>query len=149
VHEKEMKARMPNPYYITFEVPEELSKATLEAIRIARTSGKLRKGVNEAIKSIERGKAQLVAIATDVQPPEIVAVLPTISDERKIPYVFVPSKSELGDAAGITVASAAVAIEEPGEAKSYVEEIAKKIGELRSKTIAPPAPMRKTEEETK
>lgn len=142
---KEMKARMPNPYYVTFEVPEELSKATLEAIRIARTSGKLRKGVNEAIKSIERGKAQLVAIATDVQPPEIVAVLPTISDERKIPYVFVPSRADLGEAAGINVSSAAVAIEEPGEAKSYVEEITKKINEIRSKTItAPPSP-KKTE----
>jgi len=139
---------MPNPYYASFEVPEELSKATLEAIRIARTSGKVKKGVNETIKSIERGQAKLVAIAKDVDPPEIVVVLPTIADERKVPYVFVPSKRDLGEAAGINVPSAAVTIEEPGEAKSYVEEITKKINEIRSTTLAAP-PSGKVEAKSK
>jgi len=142
------EGKMPNPHYATFEVPEELSKATLEAIRIARTSGKVKKGVNESIKSIERGQAKLVAIAKDVDPPEIVVVLPAISDERKIPYVFVPSKRDLGEAAGINVPSAAVTIEEPGEAKSYVEEITKKINEIRSTTLTT-LPPGKSETRTK
>ena len=122
---------MPNPYYVTFEPPEELVKATLEAIRLARTSGKIRKGVNEVIKSIERGQAKFVAISTDVDPPEIVAFLPTLCDEKKIPYMFVPSKEQLGEVAGIAVAASSVSVIDPGDAKGYLDEIIKKIQEIR------------------
>ena len=82
----------PKPYYVNFEVPEELMKATLEVVRMARESGKIRKGVNEVIKSIERGQARFVVIAMDVDPPEIVAFLPTLCDERKIPTSSWPRK---------------------------------------------------------
>ncbi|HIQ29757.1 MAG TPA: 50S ribosomal protein L7ae [Candidatus Caldiarchaeum subterraneum] len=122
---------MPNPYYVTFEPPEELVRATLEAIRLARTSGRIRKGVNEVIKSIERGQAKFVAISTDVDPPEIVAFLPALCDEKKIPYMFVPSKEQLGEVAGIAVAASSVSVVDPGDAKGYLDEIIKKIQEIR------------------
>jgi len=124
---------MPNPYYVTFTPPEELTKATLEAVRLARSSGKIRKGVNEVIKSIERGLAKFVVISTDVDPPEIVAFLPALCDEKKIPYMFVPSKAQLGEMAGIAVPASAVSVTEPGEAKGYLEEIIKKVAEIRQK----------------
>ena len=122
---------MPNPYYVTFQPPEELTRATLEAVRLARVSGKIRKGVNEVIKSIERGQAKFVVISMDVDPPEIVAFLPTLCDERKIPYMFVPSKEQLGEVAGINVAASSVAIIDPGDAKGYLDEIVKKVNEIR------------------
>ena len=37
----------------------------LEAVEIARTTGKLKKGANEATKAVERGTAKLVVIAAD------------------------------------------------------------------------------------
>jgi len=86
----------PKPYYVNFEVPEDLMKATIEVVKMARETGRIRKGVNEVIKSIERGQAKFVVIAMDVDPPEIVAFLPTLCDERKIPYIFVTSKKDLG-----------------------------------------------------
>ncbi|MEM2096530.1 MAG: 50S ribosomal protein L7Ae [Candidatus Caldarchaeum sp.] len=123
---------MPNPYYQSFNPPQELVKATLEAVRLARTSGKIRKGVNEVIKSIERGQARFVVIATDVDPPEIVAFLPTLCEEKKISYTFVGSKAQLGEVAGLGVPASSVAITDPGEAKGYLDEIAKKIQEIKS-----------------
>ncbi len=125
---------MPNPskpYYVNFDVPEELMKATLEVVKLARETGKIRKGVNEVIKSIERGQAKFVVIAMDVDPPEIVAFLPTLCDERKIPYTFVASKRELGEAAGLQVAASSVSIIEPGDAKDFMDEIIKKVAEIR------------------
>ncbi|MEM0349479.1 MAG: 50S ribosomal protein L7Ae [Candidatus Caldarchaeum sp.] len=122
---------MPNPYYQTFTPPEELVTASLEAVRLARTSGKIRKGVNEVIKAIERGQAKFVLIATDVDPPEIVAFLPTLCEERKISYIFVNSKSQLGEVAGLSVPASSVAVVDPGEAKGYIEEIVKKIQEIK------------------
>lgn len=117
--------------YVKFQVPKELSDKVLQAIESARNTGKIRKGTNETTKSIERGAAQLVAIAEDVEPEEIVMHLPALCEEKKIQYVYVPSKLELGRAAGIDVGSAAISIVEVGEAKDLLKEIVKKIEEIK------------------
>ena len=118
------------PFYVRFEVPKEVAEAAYEALKIASESGKIRKGTNEATKSIERGRAKLVLIAENVEPPEIVAHLPLLCDERKAPYVYVPDKRKIGDALGIMVSSAAAAIEEEGDAENLVKEIVSKLQEI-------------------
>ncbi len=95
----------------------------LEVIEIARETGKIRKGVNETTKAVERGSEKLVIIADDVDPKEIVMHLRPLCDEKKIPLVSVPSKSELGRAAGIDVPTASVVILEAGEAKKKLDDI--------------------------
>jgi len=119
------------PIYVRFEVPKELADRAYEAVEVARDTGKLRKGTNEATKAIERKHAVLVVIAEDVEPAEIVAHLPPLCDEKGVPYVYVPSKRELGAAAGIDVPSAAIAIAEAGEASSTVKDIIERIKELK------------------
>ncbi len=126
---------MSKPFYVRFEVPPELAEKAYEALRKAReTGGKIKKGTNEVTKAVERGLAKLVIIAEDVDPPEIVAHLPLLCDEKKIPYVYVPSKKKLGEAAGIEVAAASACIIEPGGAKDLMEEIIKQVNEIRAKT---------------
>jgi large subunit ribosomal protein L7Ae len=66
-----------------------------------------------------------------VEPPEIVAHLPLLCEERNIPYIFVPDKSQLGLSSGIDVISAAVSIVEPGNSVDLVEDIIKKVEELK------------------
>jgi len=121
---------MAKPSYVKFEVPKELAEKALEAVEIARDTGRIRKGTNETTKAVERGQAKLVIIAEDVDPEEIVAHLPPLCEEKEIPYIYVPSKKELGAAAGIEVPAASVAIIEPGKARELVEEIASKVREL-------------------
>ncbi|ALV62047.1 50S ribosomal protein L7 [Thermococcus litoralis DSM 5473] len=121
---------MAKPSYVKFEVPKELAEKALEAVEIARDTGRIRKGTNETTKAVERGQAKLVIIAEDVDPEEIVAHLPPLCEEKEIPYIYVPSKKELGAAAGIEVPAASVAIIEPGKARELVEEIAMKVREL-------------------
>ncbi|RLJ09924.1 MAG: 50S ribosomal protein L7ae [Candidatus Aenigmatarchaeota archaeon] len=117
--------------YVKFEVPKELVSKTYEAVTIAKTTGKVKKGVNETTKTIERGLAKLVVIATDVQPEEIVMHLPVLCEEKKVPYTYVPSKEELGKAAGIEVPTSSVAIAEEGDAKKLIDEIISKVNELK------------------
>ena len=121
---------MAKPSYVKFEVPQELAEKALEAVEVARDTGRIRKGTNETTKAVERGQAKLVIIAEDVDPEEIVAHLPPLCEEKEIPYIYVPSKKELGAAAGIEVPAASVAIIEPGKARELVEEIATKVREL-------------------
>jgi len=98
-------------------------KEILEVIEAARETGKIRRGVNEVTKSVERGEAKVVVFAEDVDPPEIVMHLPALCDEKKIPYVKVPSKVELGRAAGIDVGTTAVAVADAGEAKKTLADV--------------------------
>jgi len=121
---------MAKPSYVKFEVPSELAEKALEAVEVARDTGRIRKGTNETTKAIERGQARLVVIAEDVDPEEIVAHLPPLCEEKEIPYIYVPSKKELGAAAGLEVPAASVAIIEAGKARELVEDIATKVKEL-------------------
>ena len=118
---------MPKPVYVKFEMPKELADKTYELVELARDGGKIRKGTNETTKTIERGKAKLVLIAEDVSPPEVVAHLPLLCDERKAAYVYVPEKQRIGEALGLTVGSAAAAIEETGDSDKLVAEIVEKL----------------------
>jgi len=124
---------MSKPFYVKFTVPNELADAAYEALQVARDTGKINKGTNEATKAIERGTAKLVYIAEDVQPPEVVAHLPLLCEERKTPYIFVPSKLKLGDSSGLEVGSAAVCIVEPGDAADLVKDIVSKLDALKIK----------------
>ena len=109
---------------MVFEAPKEMIDKVYEAIEEAKATGKLRKGTNEATKALEKGQAKLVAIAKDVNPPEITMHIPLIAEEKNVPCVQVPSKEELGAAAGIDVPTGCVAIIVEGEAKQLIKQIA-------------------------
>lgn len=102
---------------------EGLSNRALEAVEIARTTGKLKKGTNEVTKAIERGTAKLVVVAKDVSPPEVTMHLPLLGKEKGIPVVEVPSKEELGAAAGLSVPAVSIAVVVEGDAKNLIKEI--------------------------
>jgi len=122
---------MAKPIYVRFEVPKDLADKVYEVVEAARDSGKLRKGTNEVTKAIERKQAMLVVIAEDVEPAEVVAHLTPLSDEKGIPYVYVPSKRELGAAAGLDVGTSAIAIAEAGQATPVVREIVERVKQLK------------------
>ena len=107
------------------EVSKELQEKAYEAIEVAKKTGKLKKGVNEVTKVVERGQAKLVIIAKDVNPPEIIMHLPVLCKEKQIPIVLVSSKEELGAAAGLSVQTSSVAIIKEGDAKDLIKDLTK------------------------
>ena len=122
---------MGKPYYVKFETPEDLVNPILEALRVAATSGKVKKGTNEATKAIERGTSKLIIIAEDVEPPEVVAHLPILCEEQGAAFVFVPTKQELGNSLGIEITSAAAAILDAGDAQHIVDQIIATIAKIK------------------
>jgi len=110
--------------YQKFEPGESLAEQTYNAIEKANDTGKVVIGTNEEVtKAIERNEADLVILASDVSPEEIVMHIPALADEKDIGYTFVPEKEELGLAAGINVQSAAIAITSVGQAGDDVDDI--------------------------
>ncbi len=122
---------MAKPGFMKFEVSKELVNKVLEAVTIAKTTGKVRKGVNETTKAIERGIAKLVVMAEDVTPEEVLMHLPILCEEKQVPYAYVPLKMELGKASGIDVPTSSVAIIEEGDSKKLISEIAEKTNALK------------------
>lgn len=122
---------MAKAYYVKFQVPEDLVSPIYEALRVAQQSGKVKKGTNEVTKAIERGISKLVIIAEDVEPPEVVAHLPILCEERGAAYAFVPSRQDLGKALGIDVTSAAAAIIDAGDAQHIVDQIIASLSQIK------------------
>ncbi len=114
--------KMARPIYVRFETPKELQDKILSAIEIARETGKVRKGTNEVTKVVERGDVKFVVIAEDVNPPEIVAHLPLLCEEKGILYGYVASKNDLGKRLGIKSA-ASVGVMDFGKAEEMFKEI--------------------------
>lgn len=108
-------------------VPKEVSDRALEAVRMAKQGGSVKKGVNEVTKSVERNLATLVVVAEDVEPKEVVMHIPALCEQKKIPLVYVPTKQEIGNAVGINVPCSAIAIEKAGQAEHIVKEVIAKI----------------------
>ncbi|OGS62781.1 MAG: 50S ribosomal protein L7ae [Euryarchaeota archaeon RBG_19FT_COMBO_69_17] len=121
---------MAKPMYVRFETPKDLTDKLYQAIELAKESGKIRKGTNEVTKLVERGDAQFVVMAEDVQPEEILAHMPLLCEEKGVPYGYVPSKQELGVAAGLGKATASMAILDGGKAKPLLDDLASKLRAL-------------------
>jgi len=113
-----------------YEVPKELTEDAYDALELARDTGKIKRGSNEATKTVERGQAKLVYLAKDVQPEEVIAHLPILCKEKGTPFIFVPSKEELGVSAGLEVPTASVAVVKPGKAAAKLKEIIEKLQAL-------------------
>ncbi len=122
---------MAKAMYVKFDVPKEIADKAYEALEIARDTGKIGKGTNEVTKAMERGNTKLVLIAEDIDPPEIAAHMPVLAEEKEIPYVYIPTKDELGEAAGLNVGTASACIIDAGEAEDLINEIVEKVEELK------------------
>lgn len=124
--------------YVKFEVSNDVVSKTYEALQLAKQTGTVRKGANEVTKSVERGLASFVVIAGDVEPEEVVIHLPSLCEQKKIPYSYVPSKVDLGKSIGLNVPCTALAVENAGTAASAIKDITSKItGTSSSNTTAP------------
>ena len=116
--------------YVNYETPADLEERALDALEVARDTGSVKKGTNETTKAVERGNAQLVFVAEDVSPEEIVMHLPELAEEKGIPVIFVETQDDVGHAAGLEVGSAAAAVVSAGDASDDIEDIAEKVEEL-------------------
>lgn len=138
--------------YVKFEVSNEVVSKTYEALQLVRQSGKIRKGANEVTKSVEQGLASFVVIAGDVDPEEVVVHIPKLCEQKKIPFSYVPSKTELGKSIGLNVPCTAIAVENAGSADHNIKDIISKvtgIGASEKKAAAAEAAKKQNPEEKK
>ena len=128
--------------YVKFSVPEDLKNLQADVVSKISKSGKIKVGINEVTKMVERNTAKLVLIAEDITPAEIVMHLPIICKEKNIAFSYVSTKEELGKVSGIN----AITIVDEGVLKKEFSALISKIEELsggKSKAEDKPKPAEK------
>lgn len=91
---------------------------------------------NEATKTLNRGICEFIILTADVEPIEIVLHLPLLCEDKNVPYVFLPSKTALGRACGVSrpVIAASVTTNEARELNSQIQAV--KVSEPRARERA-------------
>jgi len=109
-----------------------LSKTILDIVAQAGNYKQLKKGANEATKTLNRGKAEFIVMAADTEPLEILLHLPLLCEDKNVPYVFVPSKEALGRACGVSRPVIAVSVlqNEASQLRSQIRTIKDNIEKL-------------------
>ncbi|KAF6039885.1 hypothetical protein EB796_001808 [Bugula neritina] len=100
----------------------ELTKKILDLVQQAVNYKQLRKGANEATKTLNRGISEFIVMSADAEPLEILMHLPLLCEDKNVPYVFVRSKQALGRACGVTrpVIACSVTVNEGSQLKSAI-----------------------------
>ena len=91
-------------------------KSTKKAHKLVKKAAgikQIRRGVKEVIKGIRKGEKGLAILAGDIYPLDVISHIPILLEEKDIPYLFVPSKQDLGAAASTKRPTSVVLIKTP------------------------------------
>ena len=97
--------------HIAFETPKDVQDSVYELVKLVGSgNGRLKKGSNEVTKAAERGTAKMIVMAENVNPAELLAHIPLICKEKKIPFIYVEDQTYLAEAAGMNTGAKTAAI---------------------------------------
>ncbi|MBJ84059.1 MAG: ribosomal L7Ae/L30e/S12e/Gadd45 family protein [Candidatus Thermoplasmatota archaeon] len=97
--------------HIAFETPKDVQDSVYELVKlVGNGEGRLKKGSNEVTKAAERGTAQMIVMAENVNPAELLAHIPLICKEKSIPFIYVEDQAYLAEAAGMNSGAKTAAI---------------------------------------
>jgi len=110
----------------------DLTNQLLDLVQQASNYKQLKRGANEATKALNRGIAEIVIMAADTAPLELVLHLVLLAEDKNVVYIFTGSKAALGRACGVSrpVIAAAITTNEARELQSQIEKIKSQIEKL-------------------
>ncbi|KAJ8941229.1 hypothetical protein NQ318_015661 [Aromia moschata] len=87
-------------------------------------------GLKDVQTRIRKGETGIVIFAGDVAPVDIMCHLPGVCEEKNIPYVYVPSRKDLGNALGVKRGCLTVLIRPHEEYEEAFKEVKEEITHL-------------------
>lgn len=89
------------------------TKKLHKLVKKASAKKHIRRGVKEVVKGLRKGDKGLAILAGDIYPLDVVSHLPVLLEENDVPYIFVPSKQDLGAAASTKRPTSCVLVKTP------------------------------------
>ncbi|KAL5339875.1 50S ribosomal protein L30e-like protein [Aspergillus crustosus] len=110
VHEAEVR---PIGALVPFAKPlleDKSAKKALKSVKKAAVNKCLKRGVKEVVKALRKSPIPapnetlsipngVVILAADISPMDVISHIPVLCEDHGIPYIFVTSRAELGNAA--------------------------------------------------
>lgn len=146
--EKEVKEEADNyearlPALLPFAQPlasKKLNKKVLKSVKKASKTKQARRGVKEVVKALRKGEKGIVIVAGDIWPSDVISHIPVLCEDNKVPYVFIPSKEDLGHAGSTKrptscvmvspTSAAAAAAQSSSKEKERLEDFKKSYDEI-------------------
>ncbi|KAJ1975533.1 snoRNA-binding protein [Dimargaris xerosporica] len=75
---------------------DSLAKDLLGVAKKATPHKHVVRGVRDVVRAIRKGSKGLAILAADSYPVDTISHVPVLCEDNQIPYVFVPSKRDLG-----------------------------------------------------
>lgn len=127
----ENMSSVPNPKALPL-ADAALAQQILDVVQQASNMRQLKKGANEATKTLNRGISEFIIMAADCEPIEILLHLPLLCEDKNVPYVFVSSRVALGRACGVSrpVIAASITTNENSAIKNQIYAVKDKIETL-------------------
>jgi|EP00670_Eutreptiella_braarudii_P005705 H/ACA ribonucleoprotein complex subunit 2 len=97
---------------------EKLTKKILQLVNEAYKTKSIVNGIKLVRKAVSKGTPSICVLAANVAPLDIISHLPGLLEDHKCPYIWVPSRYELGLACMQKRAVSAVVIKEDGLSES-------------------------------
>jgi len=95
------------------------TKKCHKLVKKASSAKHIRRGVKELVHSVRKGDKGLAILAGDIFPIDVVSHIPILLEESGIPYIFVPSKKDLGAAASTKRPTSCVLVRAPVKGKEF------------------------------
>lgn len=137
-YDKRMAAVLP---FAKPLAPKKLNKKVLKTVKKASKAKHVKRGVKEVVKALRKGEKGLVVIAGDISPADVISHIPVLCEDSSVPFVFIPSKEDLGSAGATKRPTSCVLIvpgggkskknaEKADEYREVYDEIVKEVKEL-------------------
>merc|ERR1719414_1829615 len=99
----------------------------------SKHKGFVRNGLKDVQARIRKGETGLVIFAGDVTPIEVMCHMPAVCEEKGLPYVYTPSRQDLGTAMGVKRGCLMMMVREHEDYKELYDEV-----EAEIKALPPP-----------
>eukprot|EP01062_Namystynia_karyoxenos_P015820 TRINITY_DN15771_c0_g1_i1.p3 TRINITY_DN15771_c0_g1~~TRINITY_DN15771_c0_g1_i1.p3 ORF type:complete len:188 (+),score=96.91 TRINITY_DN15771_c0_g1_i1:88-651(+) len=133
------RLRIPIAYPFS-EDHENLTKKLLKLVKDATQQKGMVRGIKEVTKLVRKDKAgdTLVILAADVSPLDCIAHMPVLLENKEVPYIWVPSRHDLGTAALSKRPTSTIMIRKVSDEKADTLRKVKKIVAKMHTTLVPP-----------
>nr|CAG4643641.1 EOG090X0JRW [Ilyocryptus agilis] len=98
--------------------------------KASKQKGYVRNGLKDVQRRIRLGERGIVVFAGDVTPIDIMCHMPGVCEEKNIPYVYTPSRLELGHSLGLKRTSLMVLVKEHADYKETYDELVSELKAL-------------------
>lgn len=118
-------------------------KKILKTVKKSAKTKTLRRGVKEVVKALRKSQASgntadindpsaIVVIAADISPMDVISHIPVLCEDHGIPYIYIKSRAQLGEASATKRPTSVVMVAKAGsgkKAKDVKEDDAKEFEE--------------------